>query len=346
MTTRRVRDSSGERSGARAVPLRRRPRDPRDGAVGRNRPVRGAQAGGAPRRDRPSSPTARAGGPSCPDRCRSRSSGSADLRRPEGACALTWCRVRGEAPGRRVDCLGTLSETDYAPALGRARRPSGASPRWLTSCHAVARAGARRPRGAVGHGDEERLRAPSSRTTPSSPLRTPAFDRLRRQRPPAQRRARAVGAGRGVPAPRLRARDRRLVARPRRGSKVHVAVFRWRLDGREGIGGYELMLRTEPPRRGVRDVLICDFGGVLTFADPGGLPRLSGGVRRARSRSREARSVARRRSTASTRCSRSSAARSPRWSLRARIQVHLEDGFDPIRLRNALLRPAPAEPGL
>jgi hypothetical protein len=23
-------------------------------------------------------------------------------------------------------------------------------------------------------------------------------------------------------------------------------VFRWRLDGREGIGAYELMLRTEP----------------------------------------------------------------------------------------------------
>jgi hypothetical protein len=24
-------------------------------------------------------------------------------------------------------------------------------------------------------------------------------------------------------------------------------VFRWRLDGREGIGAYELMLRSEPP---------------------------------------------------------------------------------------------------
>jgi hypothetical protein len=29
--------------------------------------------------------------------------------------------------------------------------------------------------------------------------------------------------------------------------QVHAAVFRWRLDGREGIGAYELMLRTEPP---------------------------------------------------------------------------------------------------
>jgi hypothetical protein len=24
-------------------------------------------------------------------------------------------------------------------------------------------------------------------------------------------------------------------------------VFRWRLDGREGIGAYELMVRVEPP---------------------------------------------------------------------------------------------------
>ena len=29
--------------------------------------------------------------------------------------------------------------------------------------------------------------------------------------------------------------------------QVHVAIFRWRLDGREGIGAYELMLRMEPP---------------------------------------------------------------------------------------------------
>ena len=29
--------------------------------------------------------------------------------------------------------------------------------------------------------------------------------------------------------------------------EVHAAIFRWRLDGREGIGAYELMVRREPP---------------------------------------------------------------------------------------------------
>ena len=31
------------------------------------------------------------------------------------------------------------------------------------------------------------------------------------------------------------------------GLSVHAAVFRWRLDGREAIGAYELMVRVEPP---------------------------------------------------------------------------------------------------
>ena len=61
--------------------------------------------------------------------------------------------------------------------------------------------------------------------------------------------------------------------------QVHAAVFRWRLDGREGIGAYELMVRAEPPSGRVIRALISDFGGVLTTPLSVGLPGLSGGGR-------------------------------------------------------------------
>jgi hypothetical protein len=31
------------------------------------------------------------------------------------------------------------------------------------------------------------------------------------------------------------------------GLRVHAAVFRWRLEGREGLGAYEVMSRREEP---------------------------------------------------------------------------------------------------
>ena len=31
------------------------------------------------------------------------------------------------------------------------------------------------------------------------------------------------------------------------GMEVHAAIFRWRLDGRDATGAYELMVRTDPP---------------------------------------------------------------------------------------------------
>ena len=43
-----------------------------------------------------------------------------------------------------------------------------------------------------------------------------------------------------------------------------MAIFRWRLDGREGIGALRADAAHGAARGRVRDVLICDFGGVLT----------------------------------------------------------------------------------
>jgi hypothetical protein len=153
-------------------------------------------------------------------------------------------RVRGEAGGRRVDCLGTLSETKVPPQweeLDAIRTVSAL----VDEQHALV-AVARRPRGAVGHGDEEVVAAlveDEALLQAETARISTVYDGGGRQR--------SAGLEIWLPGEDF----------PRRGSglviagtsldldmlQVHVAIFRWRLDGREGIGAYELMLRMEPP---------------------------------------------------------------------------------------------------
>jgi hypothetical protein len=153
-------------------------------------------------------------------------------------------RVRGEAAGRRVDGIGTLSETRVPPRweeLDAVRSISAL----VDERHALL-ALARRPRDAVGHGDEEitaRLIEDDAVLAVENARISTVYDGSGRQR--------SAGLELWVPGEEY----------PRRGSgqviagssldleglQVHAAVFRWRLDGREGIGAYELMLRSEPP---------------------------------------------------------------------------------------------------
>jgi hypothetical protein len=153
-------------------------------------------------------------------------------------------RVRGEAAGRRVDGLGTLSETDVPPRweeLDAIRTISAL----VDERHALL-AIARRPRDAVGHGDEvvtARLVEDDAVLTVETARISTVYDGSGHQR--------SAGLELWVPGEDY----------PRRGSgqviagssldleglQVHIAVFRWRLDGREGIGAYELTSRTEPP---------------------------------------------------------------------------------------------------
>ena len=158
--------------------------------------------------------------------------------------AVRVCRVRGTAAGRTVDCLGTLAETATPPRweeLDALRSLSAL----VDENHALL-AIARRPRGAVGHGKElvsARLLEDGTMREVNEARISTVYDGDGRQR--------SAGL-------ELWLGDEEF---PRRGSglvvagssldleeiEVHAAVFRWRLEGREGIGAYELMVRREPP---------------------------------------------------------------------------------------------------
>jgi hypothetical protein len=154
------------------------------------------------------------------------------------------CHVTGQVDGTTVDCLGTFSITEVAPRWEELQA--------VRSISALVDEGngllalARRPRDAPGHGDEE-VRAGlviEGELHPVEEARiSTVYDGGGRQR--------SAGLELWLPGEEF----------PRRGSgqviagssfeletiQVHTAVFRWRLDGREGIGAYELMVRVVPP---------------------------------------------------------------------------------------------------
>ncbi len=169
-----------------------------------------------------------------------RVSPAADL----GGVRAHVARVKGEAAGRRVEGLGTVSETDVPPQWEKLDAVRSLSA-LVDEQHALV-AIARRPRGAVGHGDE-RVTACLVEDDALLEVETARISTVY----DGGGRQRSAGLELWLPGEDY----------PRRGSgqviagtsldldglQVHVAVFRWRLDGREGIGSYELMLRTEPP---------------------------------------------------------------------------------------------------
>jgi len=154
------------------------------------------------------------------------------------------CRVSGEVSGRRVECLGTLSETLKPPAWEELDA--------VRSVTALADEGhglmalARRPRGAAGHGAEAVSAAlvDEGRLLEVNDARiSTVYDGGGRQR--------SAGLELWIPGEEYARRGSGLVLAGSSldldGIQVHVAIFRWRLDGRDATGGYELMFRNDPP---------------------------------------------------------------------------------------------------
>lgn len=161
-----------------------------------------------------------------------------------GPVSVRLCRVSGEVEGRGVDCLGTLSQTHETPQWDEldALRSISAL---VDERHALL-ALASRPRGAAGHGQElvwaALIEDGELHEVEDARIST-VYDGDGRQRSaglelwlPGEEYSRR-GSGQAIAGSSLELD----------AIRVHVAVFRWRLDGRDGTGAYELMTRPEPP---------------------------------------------------------------------------------------------------
>jgi hypothetical protein len=160
----------------------------------------------------------------------------------DGASARL-CRVRGTVGATKVDCLGTVTETESAPAWDELDALRAVSALFDGS-HAVV-AIARRPRGALGHGDERviawLLEGDDAKQVEDARIST-VYDGVGRQRTaglelwlPGEDFPRRA-SGTAVAGTTL-ALD---------GLRVNAAVFSWQMEGRNGAGAYELTVRDEP----------------------------------------------------------------------------------------------------
>ena len=160
-----------------------------------------------------------------------------------GGTTVHICEARGKVGGRKVSCLGTVSETHETPAWAEldALRTVSA----IFDARNAFLAIARRPRGAPGHGAERViawLMADGVPATVEDARISTVYDGEGRQRSaslelwlPGEEFPRR-GSGTVVAGSSLQLE----------GIEVHAAVFRWRMDDREGSGSYQLWVRDEP----------------------------------------------------------------------------------------------------
>jgi hypothetical protein len=154
------------------------------------------------------------------------------------------CRVRGSLDGTELDCLGTATETVSPPRWDELDAVRGLSA-LFDDTHAVV-ALARRPRGAIGHGQEDVvawLVSDDHVARVEDARISTVYDGDGRQR--------TAGLELWMPGEDF----------PRRASgtavagttlsldglRVNAAVFSWTMEGRDGAGAYEVTIRDQPP---------------------------------------------------------------------------------------------------
>jgi hypothetical protein len=154
------------------------------------------------------------------------------------------CRVSGEVRGTPVECLGTAWETREPPKWDQLDALRSLT--LLADEDHVLLAQARRPRGAEGHGGElvtAKLVSDGELLDVDNARISTVYDGDGRQRsaglelwlPGEDIPRRASGSAIAGTSLELE------------GLEVHAAVFAWRLEGREAIGSYELMVRSQAP---------------------------------------------------------------------------------------------------
>jgi hypothetical protein len=153
------------------------------------------------------------------------------------------CQVNGKVGGRRIRCLGTVGETREPPVWAELDALRSVSA--ILDAQNAFLAIARRPRHAAGHGAEHVLAWLLADGEPASVEEariSTVYDGDGRQRSaslelwlPGEEFPRR-GSGTVVAGSSLQLE----------GIEVHAAIFRWRMDDREGAGSYELWVRDEP----------------------------------------------------------------------------------------------------
>ena len=154
------------------------------------------------------------------------------------------CQASGTAAGRAVEGLGTVTETFEPPGWQELDAVRGISA-LFDAGHAVLVL-ARRPRGARAHGDE-RVDAVLVREGETCSVETARLSTVY----DGEGRQRSAGLELWLPGEDF---PRRAFGTVVGGTTlqleqvlVHASVFAWRMEGREGAGAYDLVIRDEPP---------------------------------------------------------------------------------------------------